>query len=107
MAPQLMACRRDRWRQRAEVVYTCMTTQAGDVVALYYAAFDSHRDGWQDLVTDDVLFDGPVQHAHGKADFVTLTTQFLQAHRETHLLGRVDDGNRVYRKLRREHPQRR
>ena len=50
-----------------------MTTQAGDVVAQYYAAFDSHRDGWQDLVTDDVLFDGPVQHARGKADFVTLT----------------------------------
>jgi hypothetical protein len=52
-----------------------MTTQAGDVVAQYYAAFDSHRDEWQDLVSDDVLFDGPVQHARGKAEFVTLTGQ--------------------------------
>jgi ketosteroid isomerase-like protein len=95
MAANLMACRRDRWRRQQVVVYTAMTTQAGDVVAQYYAAFDSHRDGWQDLVTDDMVFDGPVQHARGKAEFVTLTGQFLQAHRETHLLGRVEDGNRV------------
>ena len=41
-------------------------TQAQDVVERYYAAFDAHANDWQDLVSDDVIFDGPVQHARGK-----------------------------------------
>ena len=60
-----------------------MHTQARDVVERYYAAFDAHRNKWQDLVADDVVFDGPVQHAQGKAAFVILTAQFLSAHRAT------------------------
>jgi hypothetical protein len=32
--------------------------------------FDTHGSDWQDLVADDVLFDGPVQQARGKAEFV-------------------------------------
>jgi ketosteroid isomerase-like protein len=72
-----------------------MQTQARDVIERYYTAFDAHGEGWKDLVTDDVVFAGPVQHARGKAEFVGLTGQFLQAHRETRLLGRMADGNRV------------
>jgi ketosteroid isomerase-like protein len=72
-----------------------MDTHARDVVEQYYAAFDAHSDGWQDLVTDDVVFDGPVQHARGKPEFVGLTGQFLQAHRGTRLLSRMADGNQV------------
>jgi ketosteroid isomerase-like protein len=72
-----------------------MQTQARNVVERYYSAFDAHESGWQDLVTDDVVFDGPVQHARGRAELVEMTAQFLQAHRGTRLLGRIADGNRV------------
>jgi ketosteroid isomerase-like protein len=72
-----------------------METQARDVVEQYYAAFDGHTDGWKDLVTDDVVFDGPVQHARGKDEFVGMTGQFLHAHRETRLLSRMAQGNEV------------
>jgi ketosteroid isomerase-like protein len=69
--------------------------QARDVVERYYSAFDAHSEEWKDLVTDDVVFDGPVQHARGRAEFIGLTGQFLQAHRETRLLGRMANGNEV------------
>jgi SnoaL-like domain len=72
-----------------------MITQAQHVVEQYYDAFDAHRDDWQDLVTDDVVFDGPVQHARGKAEFTQLTAQFLHAHRATRLLGRIANGSTV------------
>ena len=72
-----------------------MPTHAQDVVERYYAAFDAHRNDWQDLVTDDVVFEGPVQHARGKAEFVGLTAQFLGAHRATRLLRRIADGDTV------------
>ncbi|HEY3059647.1 MAG TPA: nuclear transport factor 2 family protein [Chloroflexota bacterium] len=72
-----------------------MHTQPRDVVEQYYSAFDAHGDHWQNLVTDDVVFDGPIQHARGKAEFVGLTAQFLEAHRSTHLISRIADGNRV------------
>jgi len=72
-----------------------MLTHAQDVVERYYAAFDAHRNDWQDLVTDDVVFEGPVQHARGKAEFVGLTAQFLGAHRATRLLRRIADGDTV------------
>ena len=72
-----------------------MQTHAQDVVERYYAAFDAHRNDWQDLVTDDVVFEGPVQHARGKAEFVGLTAQFLGAHRATRLLRRIADSDTV------------
>ena len=72
-----------------------MHTDARDVVERYYAAFDAHRNEWQDLVTDDVVFAGPLQHARGKAEFVNMTAQFLNAHRATRLLRRTADGNTV------------
>jgi ketosteroid isomerase-like protein len=72
-----------------------MQTHAQDVVERYYAAFDAHQNDWQDLVTDDVVFEGPVQHARGKAEFVGLTAQFLGAHRATRLLRRIADGDTV------------
>lgn len=72
-----------------------MQTQAQDVVERYYAAFDAHHSDWQDLVTDDVVFEGPVQHARGKAEFVGLTAQFLGTHRATRLLRRIADGDTV------------
>ena len=72
-----------------------MQTHAQEVVERYYAAFDAHRNGWQELVTDDVVFEGPVQHARGKAEFVGLTAQFLGAHRATRLLRRIADGDTV------------
>src|SRR2546423_2130542 len=72
-----------------------MHTHAQEVVERYYAAFDAHQHDWQDLVTDDVVFDGPLQHARGKAEFVDLTAQFLSAHRATRLLGRIAVGSTV------------
>jgi hypothetical protein len=53
-----------------------MHTGAQDVVERYYAAFDAHGNAWQQLVTDDVVFDGPVQHARGRAEFVDLPRSF-------------------------------
>ena len=61
-------------------------------VSFYVVA---HQDDWQDLVTEDVVFEGPVQHARGKAEFVGLTAQFLGAHRATHLLRRIADEDTV------------
>ena len=72
-----------------------MHTDARDVVERYYAAFDAHQNEWQDLVTDEVVFEGPVLHARGKAEFLNLTAQFLNAHRATRLLRRIADGNTV------------
>jgi len=66
-----------------------------EVVTRYYEAFDNHRDGWQELVADDVNFDAPIQKAKGKKDFVALTQQFLQFHRETRLLQRFERGDSV------------
>ena len=83
--------RHDRWRAPHTVVYMGMHTDARDVVERYYAAFNAHRNEWQDLVADDVVFDGPVQRARGKAAFVDLTAQFLGAHRATRLLRRIAD----------------
>jgi hypothetical protein len=37
-----------------------------DVVKRYYEAFDAHRDGWQELVAENVSFDAPIQKARGK-----------------------------------------
>ena len=87
--------RHDRWRSLHTLVYMGMHTHAQDVVERYYAAFDAHRHEWQDLVTDDVVFEGPLQHARGKAEFVDLTAQFLSAHRATRLLRRIADENTV------------
>jgi ketosteroid isomerase-like protein len=66
-----------------------------DVVKKYYEAFDSHQDGWQDLVADDVNFDAPIQKAKGKAEFVALTQQFLHFHKDTQLLKRFEQGDSV------------
>ena len=87
--------RHDRWQSLHRLVYMGMHTQAQDVVERYYAAFDAHRHEWQDLVTEDVVFEGPLQHARGKAEFVDLTAQFLSAHRATRLLRRIADENTV------------
>jgi len=72
-----------------------MHTHAQEVVERYYAAFDAHRHEWQDLVPDDVVFEGPLQRARGKAEFVGLTQQFLSAHRATRMLRRIADDNTV------------
>ena len=47
------------------------------------------------LVADDIVFEGPVQHARGKAAFVDLTAQFLDAHRATRQLRSSADGSTV------------
>jgi ketosteroid isomerase-like protein len=65
------------------------------VVKRYYEAFDAHRDGWKDLVTEDVSFVGPLQNAKGRQEFVALTEQFLQFHRETRHLRRIEHGDNV------------
>lgn len=66
-----------------------------DVVKRYYEAFDAHRDGWQDLVAEEVKFDAPIQKARGKQEFVALTAQFLHFHKETRLLQRFEQGDSV------------
>jgi ketosteroid isomerase-like protein len=66
-----------------------------EIVGRYYEAFDGHRDGWQDLVAEDVRFDAPMQKANGKQEFVALTAQFLHFHKETRLLERFEQGDSV------------
>lgn len=66
-----------------------------EVLKKYYEAFDAHRDGWQELVADDVTFDAPIQKTKGKKEFVALTEQFLHFHKETHLLKRFEQGDSV------------
>lgn len=66
-----------------------------DIVESYYASFDAHRDGWKELVTDDVEFVSPMQHSRGKAAFVALSEQFQQLLRETRVLRRFEDGDSV------------
>lgn len=68
---------------------------ARNIVEKYYAVFDAHREGWKDLVTDDVEFVSPLQTAHGKKEFVALSEQFQQLLRETRVLRRFDDGDSV------------
>jgi ketosteroid isomerase-like protein len=68
---------------------------ASAVVKRYYEAFDAHRDGWQELVADDINFDAPIQKAKGKTEFVALTQQFLHFHKETRLLRRFEQGDSV------------
>jgi hypothetical protein len=46
-----------------------------NVVKKYYEAFDAHRDGWQELVADDIDFVAPIQRVTGKQAFVALTAQ--------------------------------
>jgi ketosteroid isomerase-like protein len=65
------------------------------VVTRYYEAFDAHRDGWKDLVTDDVSFVGPLQNARGRQALVALTEQFLRFHRATRVLRRFEEGDSV------------
>jgi hypothetical protein len=66
-----------------------------EIVAKYYAAFDAHRDGWQDLVADDIAFEAPLQKARGRKEFVALTQQFLHFHKQTRLLERFEQGDSV------------
>ncbi len=61
----------------------------------YYDAFDKHEKGWQELVADSISFDGPLQRASSKKEFVALTEQFLQFHTETRLLKRFEDHDQV------------
>jgi len=67
----------------------------GEIVKKYYEAFDTHGAGWRELVADDVRFDAPIQKATGKTEFVALTEQFLQFHKQTRLLERFERGNSV------------
>ena len=66
-----------------------------NVVKKYYEAFDAHRDGWQELVADDINFVAPIQKASGKQAFVTLTAQFLHFHKETRVLKQFEEGDSV------------
>jgi ketosteroid isomerase-like protein len=66
-----------------------------EIVAKYYQAFDAHKDGWQQLIAEDINFDAPIQKARGKKEFVTMTEQFLHFHRKTQLLERFEQGDSV------------
>jgi ketosteroid isomerase-like protein len=66
-----------------------------NVVKKYYEAFDAHRDGWQELVADDITFVAPIQKADGKQEFVALTAQFLRFHKQTRVLRRFEEGDSV------------
>ena len=69
--------------------------KALDVVKAYYDAFDKHEKSWQELVADNISFEGPLQRASDKIEFVDLTEQFLQFHKQTRLLKRFEDGDQV------------
>lgn len=66
-----------------------------DAVKAYADAFENRQKEWKDLVTDDVTLAGPLQCASGRKEFIALTEQFLQIHRKTRVLKRIEDGDSV------------
>jgi RNA polymerase sigma-70 factor (ECF subfamily) len=64
-----------------------MQTHAQAVVERYYAAFDPHRNDWQDLITDDVVFEGPA----GRGPLRLIETS-ANAQPAFGLYGRAPDG---------------
>jgi ketosteroid isomerase-like protein len=66
-----------------------------DVVKAYYDAFDQHAKDWKELVADNISFEGPLQRASDKKEFVALTEQFLRFHKKTRLLKQFEDADQV------------
>jgi hypothetical protein len=72
--------RHDRRRTLHTLVCTGMDTRthARGRHRSLLRGFRRASERWQDLVADDVMFEGPVQHTRGKAEFVGLTVQFCR-----------------------------
>lgn len=68
---------------------------SAEVVNAYYDALEKRCNDWRDFVTDDVKFEGPIQKASGKKEFVALNEQFLQCLRETRVVKRFAEGDNV------------
>ncbi len=56
------------------------------IVENYHKAFSSQAPQWQDMVTEDIKFEGPVMKASNKKEFVEMTQQFLQFYKERSLI---------------------
>ena len=69
--------------------------KAREVVERYYDAFDRKDPAWKELLAPDVRFAGPLQSADGAEQFNQLTEMFLQFHRNTKVVARFEDGDRV------------
>lgn len=65
------------------------------IVENYHKAFSRQAPEWQDMVTEDVKFEGPVAKASNKKEFVEMTQQFLQFHKSMTVLKRLADGDHV------------
>jgi ketosteroid isomerase-like protein/uncharacterized protein YndB with AHSA1/START domain len=67
-----------------------------DVVNRFYeAAADGRIDELAGLVSEDVIFDGPVMHARGAREYVAMSEQLLAFHRETTMLRQFENGDAV------------
>ena len=58
-------------------------------------AADADVNRAAELLTDDVVFKGPLMQANGKAAYVGLLRQFLSAHVSTRVLRQFADGDEV------------
>lgn len=53
-------------------------------------------NGLEDVITDDMRFDGPLMKFNGAKEYIDSTKQFLQMHRATRMLKQFENGNDVY-----------
>lgn len=51
--------------------------------------------GLEDVITEDMTFDGPLMKFNGAKEYVESTKQFLQMHRATRMLKQFENGNDV------------
>ncbi len=66
-----------------------------EIVNQFHHSVGNKSPEWQDLVTDDVLFSGPVQTCKGKKEFIQLNNGFFQFHKKTRMLNQFENGNTV------------
>lgn len=62
----------------------------------FYEITESKKGkGLEDVITDDMRFDGPLMKFNGAKEYIDSTKQFLQMHRATRMLKQFENGNDV------------
>lgn len=62
-----------------------------DITNGYFAAFNNNGN-WQDLISEDITFKGPMQIIEGKEQFVEMTKQFRQVVAKSQVKNTLVDG---------------
>ena len=65
-----------------------------EIVQEYFTSF-SKKEGWENLVTDNIVFEGPMPTVSGKPKWVEMTQQFLMGITSTSLDSTISEGNKV------------